>query len=138
MAADDAGSSTIVLLLNMRQRSEGAEDMDSWIKYLSDSGGPIAASIIKASGGGKWDEWVTSTSHRAGVDGLRRPGGHGKTVGGLVRFVVRRGAPVTPNGMALVRSNISLSHSARDLVAVDPWQHIAAIQKTSNACSPTP
>ena len=53
MAADDAGSSTIVLLLNMRPCNEGTEDMDSWIKYLSDSGGPVAASIVKASGGGK-------------------------------------------------------------------------------------
>ena len=94
MAADGAGSSTIVLLLSMRQRNTGAEDMDSWIKYLSDSGGPVAASIIKASGGGKWDEWATSTSHRVGVDGLRRPGCHVKPVGGLVRLVVRRGAPL--------------------------------------------
>ena len=63
MAVYDTGSSTIVLLLNMRPRSEGAEDdMDSWIKYLSDSGGPVAASIIKASGGGKYDEWVASHS----------------------------------------------------------------------------
>ena len=70
MAVDDAGSSTIVLLLNMRPYSEGAEDMDSWIKYICDSGGTVAASINKASGAGKWDEWVTSTSHRVGVDGL--------------------------------------------------------------------
>ena len=55
MAADDAGASTIVLLLNMRPCNEGTEGMDSWIKYLSDSQGPVAASIIKASGGGKWD-----------------------------------------------------------------------------------
>ena len=67
MAVDDAGSSTIVLLLSMRPCSEGTEDMDSWIQYLSDSGGLVAASIVKASGGGKWDEWATSTSHRAGV-----------------------------------------------------------------------
>ena len=93
MAADGAGSSTIVLLLNMRQRNEGTEAIDSRIKYLSDAGGPVAASIIKASGGGKWDEWVASTSHQAGVDGLRGPGCHVKPAGGLVRLVVRRGAP---------------------------------------------
>ena len=43
-----------MLLLNMRPCNEGTDDdMDSWIKYVSDSGGPVAASIIKASGGGK-------------------------------------------------------------------------------------
>ena len=132
MAVDDAGSSTIVLLLNMRPCSNDAEDvMDSWIKYLSDSGGPVAAWIIQTSGGGKWDEWVASPSHRTGVDGLRRPSGHVKTTGGLVRLLVRRGAPSDveqiveplkksatgmPNGMAFEISNISLSHNAWKLV----------------------
>ena len=56
MAIDDTGSSTLVLLLNMRPCNEGTEDdMDSWNKYVYDSGGPVTASIIKASGGGKWD-----------------------------------------------------------------------------------
>ena len=94
MAVDDTGSSTIVLLMNMRPCNDGAHyDMDSWIKYVSDSGGPVAASIIKASGCGKWGGWVTSASRRPGVDGLRRPSGHVKTAGGIARLLVRRGAP---------------------------------------------
>ena len=72
MAVDGAGSLTIVLLLNMRPCTEGTEDdMDSWIKSVSDSGGLVPAAIIKDSSGGKWDAWVASTSHRLGVDGLR-------------------------------------------------------------------
>lgn len=52
-AFDGAGSSTIVLLLNMRPCNKGTDDgMDS-IKYVPDSGGPGAASTIKALGGGK-------------------------------------------------------------------------------------
>ena len=134
MACDDEGSSTIVVLLNMRPCSESTEDMDTWIKYLFDSGARAAAHIIKESGDGKWDEWVTSTSPRAGVDGLRRPSGQAQTAGGIVRFVVRRGAPSDldvieklkmnesgiPHGMAFVISCISLSHSARELMKVDP------------------
>ena len=36
---------------------------------------------------------VASTSYRPGVDRLRRPSGHGKAAGGLVRLVVRHSAP---------------------------------------------
>ena len=94
MAVVDTCSSTIVLLLNTRTCSKDTDDgMDSRIKCLSDSGGPVAASITKAPGGGKWDELVTLTPQWAGVDGLRRPSGHAKTAGGLVWLVVRRGAP---------------------------------------------
>ena len=94
VAVDDTGSSTIVLLLNMRPCNEGTEDgIDSWIKYLSASSVPVAASIIKASSGGAWNEWVTSTSRRPGVDGLRRSSGHVKTAGGIVRLLVLRGGP---------------------------------------------
>ena len=109
----------------LRPCSEDMGDFNSWLQYLAESGSAAAVQAIKDRNDGQWIEWVTSTSPRPGVDGLRRPSadGHGQPAGGITRLVVRRGwvshrswfsvfEPLRPNNAGSFNGLAILIHGA--------------------------
>ena len=91
------------MLLNIRPRSESQGGCDEWLQYLrEDCGSVVAAAALQRAiselGDGQYDEWVTATSPRPGVDALQRPTGDpGQRAGGVARMTVRRA--IVPSSM---------------------------------------
>lgn len=116
MATTDIREHAAVVLLNIRPWSESSDmTAEAWFRYLrQECGSELAAAAIETAvrrfGAGPFDEWVTSTSARAGVDALLRPtesqSAQPQRAGGIVRVTVRFGvASSAKPGYELLKLN---------------------------------
>ena len=73
-----AGQPGLVVRMNIRPFSESRGGSDEWLRYLREEcGSRVTVKALQAAilelGDGQYDEWVTATAPRPGVDALLRP-----------------------------------------------------------------